>query len=331
MVHARIAVVVATVVASIIDSGFAARAAEAPRDTAATGCPVREGRVAVPGGEVWYRVVGEGGATPLLTLHGGPGVPHDYLEPLAALCHERPVVFYDQLGCGRSDRPTDASLWRVERFVEELAAVRTALGLEHVHILGQSWGTMLLADYLLTRPPGVESAIFSNPALSIPRWVADANRLRRALPASTQALLRRHEEHGWTDCPEYQAALHAYYARHVCRLAPWPEPLERSFAGMGRDVYLAMNGPSEFFVTGTIKDYDRTARLHEITVPSLFLCGRYDEATPETTALYHRLVAGSEMVVLEHSSHMAVLEERDRYLRVVRDFLRRVERKTRAR
>src|SRR5262249_22582260 len=148
------------------------------------------------------------------------------------LCKERPVVFYDQLGCGKSDRPKDKSLWRVERFVDELAKVRAALKLDRVHILGQSWGTMLLTDYMLTQPKRVESVIFSDPAISMPQFVRDADRYRKALPRETLATLVRHEKIGSTECPEYQAAVLDYYRLHVCRLNPYPEQLERTFAGV---------------------------------------------------------------------------------------------------
>jgi proline iminopeptidase len=119
----------------------------------------------------------------------------------------------------------------------------------------------------------------------------------------------------------------AYYKRYVCRLDPWPDALERASQGMGHDVYATMWGPSEFAATGTLKDYDRTPRLHEIGLPTLFLCGRYDEATPEATKWYQSLVPGAEMIVFEHSAHMPHLEETERYLGVVRDFLSRVEKK----
>jgi pimeloyl-ACP methyl ester carboxylesterase len=142
-----------------------------------------EGYVDVPGGRVWYRIVGRGTATPVLVLHGGPGAPSYYLKPLAALADERPVVFYDQLGAGHSDPITDTTLLTVDRFVAELAAVRAALGLHEVHILGHSWGTMLATDYLLTKPAGVRSVILASPALSIPRWLADADTLLAAMPA----------------------------------------------------------------------------------------------------------------------------------------------------
>jgi proline iminopeptidase len=288
-------------------------------------CPVRSGFTAVEGGKVWYEVIGHVGATPLLVLHGGPGFAHDYLEPIGRLCHQRPIIFYDQLGCGKSDRPKNPALWRIDRFVRELAQVREALGLKQVYILGQSWGTMLLTDYLLTKPKGVSGVIFSDPTLSIPRFVRDAARYRAQLPSDIQAVLDRHERLGSIACPEYQGAVVEYYRQHLCRLKPYPEPLERSFAGIGEEVYLMMNGPNEFTISGTIKSYDRTSRLAEIKSPTLFICGRYDEASPEATEIYHRALPGSEMVIFEKSSHTPFLEETDRYLEVLSDFLRRIE------
>jgi proline iminopeptidase len=281
--------------------------------------------IAVTGGRVWYQIVGTGDAIPLLTLHGGPGFPHNYLLPLAALADERPIVFYDQLGCGRSDRPDNLHLWRADRFVEELATVRQALGLDRIHLLGQSWGTMLATDYMLTQPAGVISLILASPPLSIPRWLADAARYRAALPTKIQAILARHEATGTTDSAEYEEATMVYYRRHVCRLEPWPEPLERTLAEVGWPVYHAMWGPNEFFMTGNLKDYDRTDRLGEITVPTLFTCGRYDEATPEATAWYQSLVPGAEVAIFEQSSHLTHLEEPETYLATIRAFLRRVE------
>jgi proline iminopeptidase len=284
-----------------------------------------EGWVEVTGGRVWYEVVGSGDATPLLVLHGGPGFTHEYVRSLEALADERPVVFYDQLGCGRSDRPDDLSLWTTERHVEELALVRRALGLRSVHILGQSWGSMLATDYALTRPAGVESIVMASPCISIPRWVADAARLKAALPAELIATIDSHEERGFTTCPEYMAAMLVYYKRHVCRLDPWPVEVERAFHNYGPVVYETMWGPSEFTVTGNLADYDRSSRLREIERPVLFTCGRHDEATPETVGWYSSLLPGSRLVVFEKSSHMCHLEEREPFNAVIREFLREVE------
>jgi len=235
------------------------------------------------------------------------------------------VIFYDQLGCGNSERPNDRSLWTTERFVAELAEVVAALDLSRFHLLGQSWGTMLAVDYALTRPDGLVSLILASPALSIPRWVADAKRLIQELPAETQASIERHELAGTTADPEYQAAKDAYYARHVCRLRPIPAGYAQAIATTGHDVYETMWGPSEFCATGTLLDYDRTDRLGEIAVPTLFTCGRFDEATPEATAWYASLIPGAGVAVFKQSAHMPHLEEEEGYLATVSDFLRDVD------
>lgn len=287
--------------------------------------PPGSGLVGVPGGRVWYDVVGAGDRVPLLVLHGGPGFTHEYVRSLEALADERPVVFYDQLGCGHSDRPDDVSLWTTGRAVEELAQVRAALGLERVHILGQSWGSMLATEYALGRPGGIVSLVLASPCISIPRWASDADRFRRALPQDVQDVIERHERAGNTSCPEYVAAMLLYYRRHVCRMDPWPDEMERSLAAEGHVVYETMWGPSEFSVTGRLRTFDRSDRLHEIAVPTLFTCGRHDEATPETVEWYRSLVPGAELVVFEDSAHLAHLEERDRYNDVVRAFLAGVD------
>src|SRR5713226_4122930 len=171
----------------------------------------REGYIPVVGDyRVWYRIVG-GGADheniPLVALHGGPGVPHDYIENLVDLASDsRRVILYDQLGCGRSDQPNDPSLWRVERFVEELTILRRELSLDTVHLLGQSWGGMLAIEYALTQPDGLVSLILASSLSSTPMFIAEATRLRNALPPDVQATLERHEAAGTTDDPAYQKA-----------------------------------------------------------------------------------------------------------------------------
>ena len=286
---------------------------------------VREGHVDVTGGRIWYRVVGSGEAVPLVTVHGGPGATHDYLEPLAAIADNRPVVFYDQLGAGRSDQPDDVSLWTNARFVDELGRLLDGLDLARVHLLGQSWGTIIAAEYALERPDRLASLVLADPCLSIPRYAAGAAALRAALPAEVRAVLDRHEAAGTMDSEEYEAASMEFYRRHVCRLDPWPDVLVQTFAQLNRVVYERMQGPSEFVITGIHEDYDATERLGRLAVPTLFLCGRFDETRPEETAWYQSLVPGSELVVFEHSSHVPHLEEPGRYLQVLRDFMDRAE------
>jgi proline iminopeptidase len=277
--------------------------------------------VNVPGGRVWCRTVGSGPGLPLLVLHGGPGFTCEYLDPLAELGDERAVVLFDQLGCGRSDRPSDPALWTVDRFVDEVACVRRALGLDRIHLLGQSWGSMLAVDAVLAGATGIASLILASPPLSIPLWMADAGRLRAQLPPDVQLALTRHEASGYTACPEYRAASLEYSRRFICRADPWPDAYERSFVGEGEEVYHTMWGPNEFTVTGTLAGYDRTDRLPSIDIPTLLTCGRFDEATPESTEVYAGLIPGSRTAIFERSAHCAHLEEKEAYLSEVRSFL----------
>jgi proline-specific peptidase len=292
---------------------------------------VTEGRIPFHGHETWYRSVGGGGApgqVPVLVLHGGPGFPHDYLEPLEALAETgRRVIFYDQLGCGNSDQPHDPSLWTVDLFVAEVQAIRRALGLERVHLLGHSWGGMLGMEYALTRPAGLASLVLVSSPASMAQWVAEANKLRAALPPEVQQTLLRHEAAGTTDDPAYEEAMLVFYRRHVCRLAEWPERILRSLAKLDEnsEVYGTMNGPSEFHVTGTLKTWDITPRFGEIRVPTLVLSGRYDEATPAIHETVYRGIPGSESVIFEESAHCCHVEEAEKFLRVVNHFLARAE------
>ncbi|HLN11862.1 MAG TPA: proline iminopeptidase-family hydrolase [bacterium] len=293
--------------------------------------PVEEGFIPFRGFRVWYKIVGAGdapGKLPLLALHGGPGAAHDYLEPLGALADTgRRVIFYDQLGCGKSDKPHRPSLWAVSLFVAEVGAVRQALGLDRIHLLGQSWGGMLAMEYATTEPAGVASLTVASSPASMPQWVEEANRLRADLPREVQETLLKHEAAGTTQDPAYEEAMLVFYRRHVCRLEPWPDCLNRTFAQLAADpeVYHTMNGPSEFHVTGTLRNWSIVERLGWIKTPTLVTSGRYDEATPAIAETVHRGISGSEWVLFEKSSHTAHLEEPERYLQVLDAFLSRVE------
>lgn len=284
-----------------------------------------EGYIDVEGGRVWYQVVGSGNETPLLLLHGGPGAPSHYLKPLEQIADDRPVVFYDQLGAGRSPAPNDPALWTVERFVQELDDVRSALGLDDVHILGHSWGSMLAMDYLLTEPEGVHSVIFASPALNVGRWTEDARNLLKALPADTQAIIEQHELDGTTDSPEYQEAVMAYYEMYLSRSEPWSSHLMDAFEGFNTDLYGYMWGPSEFTATGTLQNYNRESDLRDLTLPVLFTTGRYDEAIPETVEHFQSLVPGAKLLIFENSAHMTMLDEPEAYTEAVQNFLRSVD------
>ncbi len=284
-----------------------------------------ESFLSIDGHRIWYGIAGEGApGIPLLVLHGGPGVPHEYLLPLIGLASDRPVIFYDQLGCGNSEKPADTSRYTLEYFTRELAMVREELGLDEVHILGQSWGTMLGAEYLLNHhPAGVISLVLSAPCLSASRWDIDQRTYIMDLPNPVRDTILRHEKDHDYASPEYQDAMMTYYERHICRMDPWPDCLNASMEKFAHDIYELMWGPSEFTITGTLKDFDVTGSLGRITVPVLFTCGEFDEATPTSTRYYHEQVPGSELKIFAGASHSHHLEEEAAYLETVTSFLKR--------
>ena len=281
--------------------------------------------------ETWYRIDGElrpDGPAPLVTLHGGPGATHDYLLALTDLADDRAVVFYDQIGNGRSTHyeGRNGDFWTVDLFVRELHNLVDALGIAgRHHVLGSSWGGFLGQEYALTQPDGLRSLVLTDTAASFPDFVTEANRLRAELPLEVEATLKRHEEAGTTDDPEYEEACMVFYKRHLCRLDDWPQELVESFGWIAKDptVYHTMNGPSEFHVIGSIKDWEVKDRLGEIEVPTLVASGRYDEATPALQETLVEGIAESEQVILEQSSHLPMWEEREAYVRAVGAFLRR--------
>ncbi len=256
----------------------------------------------------------------------GPGAAAVGVDPLdERLPKHRRLIRYDQLGCGRSDRPDDLSLWTVARYVEELELVVRALELDSFHLLGHSWGGMLAMSYVLAKKQKPTSLILSSAPGSVRLWQEDAAEMRRALSAQVQAVLGRHEAAGTTDSDEYELAMMEYYKRHVCRLDPWPESLTRSFDQMNRQIYNHMWGPSEFTCLGTLRDFELLERLHSIDIPTLVISGEHDECTPR----HSRFVAGSipraELHIVPGASHSALFECPDDYLSVIEAFLDRVE------
>ena len=286
-----------------------------------------EGFVDVPGGRVFYKTMGGGSKTPLLLLHGGPGGRSCAFSVLADLATDRRVIRYDQLGSGQSDRPTDLNLWQTARFVDELDALRNALGLREVHILGHSWGGTLATEYLLTKgQQGVKSVILSSPLISTPRWLADARRLRSTLPDSVQSVLNKCEAVETADDPSCQAANDVFEEHFVRGAKSLPAVPECEGITGGDAVYRHMWGAAEFTATGLLRDYDRTDRLGELKLPVLFLAGRHDEAAPETVADFQRRVPGAKMQILENSAHSTYRTETAEYVKIVRQFLNEAER-----
>ncbi len=275
------------------------------------------------GHEVWVKQVGVG-EVPVLTLHGGPGFPHYYLECFEDFLPPERIRFwyYDQLGCGFSDRPDDRTLWTVERFRDEVEQVRAALGLDRFVLYGQSWGGMLATEYALAYPQHLAGLVVSNMTASFPSYVRHVKQLRDALPPDISKTMKRFEDVGDYESPEYQALLMTHlYSKHLCRLDPWPEPAMRSFVNLNSQVYNTMQGPSEFTITGNLKDWDRWSDLHRIATPTLLLVGRHDTMAVDDIERMGRLIPNSRVVICENGSHLSMYDDQPAYFEALVPFL----------
>ncbi|MGW4433314.1 proline iminopeptidase-family hydrolase [Streptomyces tendae] len=286
----------------------------------------------VPFGEyqTWYRVTGDlsSGSPAVVVVHGGPGSTHDYLQNMAVLAdHGWPVVHYDQLGNGGSTHlpGRGADFWTVDLFLAELDNLLTRLDIADDYILfGQSWGGLLVARHASLKPAGLRGLVIANAPASYPLWLQEMEVLRAQLPPGVNETLLRHEAAGTTDSEEYYEAMGPFYDRHVCRLKPWPRDYQASFYEVYNDptVYFAMNGPSEFHVIGTLRDWGVEDCLPDIEVPTLVLSGRHDEATPVTVRPYAELIPRARWEIFEDSSHLPHLEEPERFVEVMLGYLR---------
>ena len=282
--------------------------------------------IPVTGGRVYCRTIPGPDAPPLIVVHGGPGIPHRQLQPLEALSADRPIIFYDQLGCGKSDRPVNPRLWHIDRFVDELAQVRNCLAPGPVHVLGYSFGSMVVADYALRKPAGIRSLILQSPFLSAKRCNEDQCRLRESLPNKLQDILARHEKGEPGLATEYKTAVMEFRMRHMFRnLYPWPTVISEVIRERNVDIHRIMWGDIPLRISGNLENYERISRLGEIATPTLLACGRYDTSTPETLNWYARLFPNAETAVFENSSHWAHFEEEQSHLETVRNFLHNVD------
>ena len=294
----------------------------------------QEGFVPFRGHRTWYRITGSLDSTrlPLVVAHGGPGCTHDYVDAfkdIAAL-DGRAVIHYDQLGNGNSTRLPEKGqdFWTVDLFLDELDHLLNHLNIQDRYAyLGQSWGGMLGAEHAVRRPSGLKALIIANSPANMRTWVAEANRLRLELPDDVQQTLLKHEAAGSLTDPDYIAASRIFYDRHVCRVNPWPAEVARTFAIMDEDntVYRNMNGPTEFHVIGTMKDWTIEERLSRIEAPTLVMSGRYDEATPRVVKPYIDRVPDNRWVLFDESSHMPHVEERGLCMKTVSEFLTATE------
>lgn len=284
-----------------------------------------EGFMEVQGGRIWYKVINsDRKKTPLVIVHGGPGGTHDYLESIGELSAERPVIFYDQLGGGNSERPEDESLYNINRFADELDTLLNVLGFDSYNLLGFSWGTMLIIEYMLSCRGNIKSLILSSPVLSAKRLIQDIRYYISKLPDYAKKAIYYAEETGFYGL-EYESAVYIFSKRHLCSLDPYPEPMQRTIDKMSFFVYGYMWGPSEITCNGILKDFDRVKDLKKINIPVLFTCGGLDEVTPKTTKYYSHHLPGSRVIVFENATHSHHFEKKEEYNKCISEFLKENE------
>lgn len=308
-------------------SAFSAAAVIAPRVAMAVPAPepTQSGFFPVHGGGAWYRMNGQHhfdrGLTPLVVIHGGPGLSHHYMLPIVEMAKHRPVIFYDQLDSGHSNRPGEPANWNVERFVSEVDDLREALGLSRLILLGNSWGGTIAAEYAMRQPAGLEALVLSGPLISTERWISDNKDYVDALPKDSQQTIEKNEAAEDYDDPAYQEAVMAFYQRHLNRQEPWPPALQRSFELFNTKLYQYMWGPSEFTATGNLENYDSSDRLSKIKAPTLYICGQYDESTPAANRDFARQTPNATVKVIADASHTPFLEQTSAYIAGVQSFL----------
>ena len=282
----------------------------------------RHGYIHTLAGELFYEEVGQRSGTPLVVVHGGPGFTGYALRALFEVSDERRVVIYDQAGCGRARRSGGRKNFTIEGFVEELEALRQTLGYEKLNLFGHSFGGLIIGEYALRYPDKVDRLIFACASLDIPRWIADAQRLLGGLSLMERMILREGGRSGATSSPEYIAALQSYYAKHIYGGAQTSELLQQAERESDPQTYQIVWGTNELVVNGLVKDYTLTPRLPQIVAPTLFMCGRFDEATPEAHEFFASCVQGASTHIFEKSAHHPCITEKDEVNAVVRTFLR---------
>ena len=277
-------------------------------------------------GRTHYTKRGRNTSIPIIYLHGGPGGSHQPDSPVFQLAEKRQVYAYTQIGSGKSSS-TAKKFWNIRTFVQELDLLIRGWGLDQFHLMGSSWGTTLALEYYLRKGRnGVVSLIFQSPLFNAMEWRKDGRRLIRGLPKATQKIINTCHEIGATDSRVYKEAMFQYYLKHVLRNKSKLKKKMSSDDPHGRAIYAYMWGVSEFEPTGTLENFDRVADLSKIQVPSLIVCGEYDEATPKTSLRYANRIEDCSFEVIQGASHSIWSEQPARIRRVINAFLEKVAR-----
>lgn len=276
--------------------------------------------VTTPHGNLFARVftTQQSTGTPLIVAHGGPGAPSDYLEPFAQLATDRMVILYDQIGCGRSDQPSDDSVWDVDVFVQHLDRVRATFNLEKFHLYGHSWGGYLALAYAGSHSNHLKTVTLGSPLVDTQRWTDDAAKLIERLPDPHRTVLQ-----AGPGADGYEAAQAEFYRRHFCKIEPWPEALQRAMDATDQRSYHTMWGPNEFTLApGSVLEGQSTANVAAaLEIPNLWLTGSDDEARPESLREFTANNPHSTLEVIPNATHNAHFEEPVLYFDALRNFL----------
>ena len=281
---------------------------------------------------VWTKRIGNNPTAKVLLLHGGPGATHEYFECFDSYFPNAGIeyYYYDQLESAFSDQPSDSALWDVDRFVEEVEQVRIALGLnkDNFYLLGHSWGGILGIEYALKYQDNLKGLIISNMVASIPEYITYANEvLGPQLDSAVLAEIRELEAKEDYSNPRYEELVVTnYYPKHVLRmpLEEWPDPVNRAFANINLDMYVTMQGPSEFGVVGNakLKNWDRKADLKQLYVPTLTIGGKYDTMDPEAMKFMSEEVENGTYLYCPEGSHMSMYDDQKNYFEGLIQFIK---------
>lgn len=285
-----------------------------------------DGYVNVSGGKLWYRITGHNDKIPLVMLHGGPGQGSYYLRQLDELGNERPLLSFDQLGCGKSDRIVDTTFMTIENYVEQTKKLLTELDIKEFYLYGHSWGSMLALDYYLKYPTGIKALILASPCLSVKAWLSDADTLLSVFPDSIRVPLQKSKIGIIDDTIKFQTAMGQYIRTHIVRQMPTKDIIDSMTLQMARNIYSYMWGDSEFSISGTLKNYERIEYLNRIKIPTLYITGEYDEARPSTVRRYQSLTSNSKLFINQGASHFTMFDNPRADLDAISKFLTGLER-----
>jgi proline iminopeptidase len=282
------------------------------------------------GYKVWTKRFGNNPTTKVLLLHGGPSITHEYLEAFESFFPQANIEFYeyDQLGSYYSDQPTDMKLWTMERFVEEVEQVRIELGLnkDNFILYGQSWGGILAMEYALKYQSNLKGLIISNMTADFHKYAAYNDKLRQQMPKEIIDTLRFYEKKEDFNNPRYVDLMNKeFYNKHICRLDPWPDGVQRTFKHINAPVYVYIQGPSEFVPGGILKDWSVWDRLNTLTIPTLMIGAKYDSMNPEEMEQMSKLVKNGQYLYCPNGSHLALWDDQQVYMNGVMKWIRGVE------